>query len=101
MKDKYFTSKETLAFQFLMHMHTAKNVNTHCNSGNFSVFTVPPDLLECKDCPVKTEILEVTEQHKNLAAKTLEKFNNKVDHTNFFNVDKVEKILKLVGGILS
>ncbi|NWR63773.1 HRG protein, partial [Bucorvus abyssinicus] len=61
---------------------------------NCTLSPVPSDLLECKDCPVKIEILEVTEQHKNLAAKTLEKFNSKVNHTNFFNVDKVEKILK-------
>lgn len=101
MRDKYFTSKETLVFQFLMHMHTAKNINIHYTISNFSVFTVPPDLLECKDCPVKIEILEVTKEHKDLAAKTLEKFNSKVNHTNFFNVDKVEKILKLVSGILS
>ncbi|XP_010131967.1 PREDICTED: histidine-rich glycoprotein [Buceros rhinoceros silvestris] len=62
---------------------------------NCTLSPVPPDLLECKDCPVKIETLEVTEQHKNLAAKTLEKFNSKVNYTNFFNVDKVEKILKL------
>ncbi|KAM7107002.1 histidine-rich glycoprotein [Ciconia maguari] len=62
---------------------------------NCTLSPVPPDLLECKDCPVKVEVLEVTEQHKNIAAKALEKFNSEGNHTNYFNVDKVEKILKM------
>ncbi|KFP48463.1 Histidine-rich glycoprotein, partial [Cathartes aura] len=61
---------------------------------NCTLSPVPPDLLECKDCPVKVEVLEVTEQHKNIAAKALEKFNSEGNHTNYFDVDKVEKILK-------
>ncbi|NXS52396.1 HRG protein, partial [Brachypteracias leptosomus] len=61
---------------------------------NCTLSPVPPDLLECKDCPVKIEILEVTEQHKNIAAKALKKFNSEGNHTNYFNVDKVEKISK-------
>ncbi|XP_021249298.1 histidine-rich glycoprotein [Numida meleagris] len=61
---------------------------------NCTLSPVPPDLLECKDCPVKIEILEVTEQHKDIAAKLLEKFNHEGNHTNYFKVDKVEKILK-------
>ncbi|NXI50681.1 HRG protein, partial [Chloroceryle aenea] len=61
---------------------------------NCTLSPVPPDLLECKDCPVKVEILEVTEQHKNIAAKALKKFNSEGNHTNYFSVDKVEKILK-------
>ncbi|NWU62717.1 HRG protein, partial [Pterocles burchelli] len=61
---------------------------------NCTLSPVPPDLLECKDCPVKVEILEVTEQHKSIAAKALEKFNSESNHTSYFNVDKVEKILK-------
>ncbi|XP_062439014.1 histidine-rich glycoprotein [Rhea pennata] len=64
---------------------------------NCTVSPVPPDLLECKDCPVKVEVLEVTEQHKDIAAKALEKYNNEGNHTNYFNVDKVEKILKVTG----
>ncbi|XP_057256375.1 histidine-rich glycoprotein [Pezoporus wallicus] len=64
---------------------------------NCTLSPVPPDLLECKDCPVKVEILEVTEQHKNIAAKALEKFNNEGNHTNYFGVDKIEKILKMIG----
>ncbi|KAM9614598.1 LOW QUALITY PROTEIN: histidine-rich glycoprotein [Morphnus guianensis] len=60
---------------------------------NCTLSPVPPDLLECKDCPVKVEVLDVTEQHKNIAEKALEKFNGE-EHTNYFNVDKVEKILK-------
>ncbi|XP_009320014.1 PREDICTED: histidine-rich glycoprotein [Pygoscelis adeliae] len=59
---------------------------------NCTLSPVPPDLLECKDCPVKVEILEVTEQHKNTAAKALEKFNSEGNHTNYFDVDKVEKM---------
>ncbi|XP_075274349.1 histidine-rich glycoprotein [Opisthocomus hoazin] len=62
---------------------------------NCTLSPVPPDLLECKDCPVKVEVLEVTEQHKSIAAKALEKFNSEGNHTNYFNVDKVEKILKM------
>ena len=81
-------------------MHTHGSVNIHCNISKLSVFTVPPDLLECKDCPVKVEVLEVTEQHKSIAAKALEKFNSEGNHTNYFNVDKVEKILKMVSGTL-
>ncbi|XP_065701056.1 histidine-rich glycoprotein [Patagioenas fasciata] len=61
---------------------------------NCTLSPVPPDLLECKDCPVKVEVLEVTEQHKNIAAKALKKFNSESNHTNYFDVDKVEKILK-------
>ncbi|NXE53236.1 HRG protein, partial [Casuarius casuarius] len=61
---------------------------------NCTVSPVPPDLFECEDCAVKYEILEVTEQHKDIAAKALEKYNSEGDHTNYFNVDKVEKILK-------
>ncbi|KAM6326683.1 histidine-rich glycoprotein [Podargus strigoides] len=62
---------------------------------NCTLSPVPPDLLECKDCPVKVEVLEVMEQHKNIAAKALKKFNSESNHTNYFDVDKVEKILKL------
>ncbi|NXN09335.1 HRG protein, partial [Indicator maculatus] len=61
---------------------------------NCTLSSVPPDLLECKDCPVKVEILEATEQHKNIAAEALKKFNSQSNHTNYFNVDKVEKALK-------
>lgn len=79
-------------------MHIPNSINIHRNTSKFSVFTVPPDLLECKDCPVKVEVLEVTEQHKNTAAKALEKFNSEGNHTNYFDVDKVEK---MVSGIFS
>lgn len=82
-------------------MHTARNIDIHCNISKLIVFTVPPDLLECKDCPVKDEVLEVTEQHKDNAAKTLKKFNSEGNYTKYFNVEKVEKILKMVSGILS
>ncbi|NXO60583.1 HRG protein, partial [Aramus guarauna] len=61
---------------------------------NCTLTPVPPDLLECKDCPVKVEVLEVTEQRKDNAAKTLKKFNSEGNYTKYFNVDKVEKILK-------
>ncbi|NXT93984.1 HRG protein, partial [Anhinga rufa] len=43
---------------------------------NCTLNPVPPDLLQCKDSPVKVQVLEVTEQHKNIAAKALEKFNS-------------------------
>ncbi|NXO68317.1 HRG protein, partial [Phainopepla nitens] len=61
---------------------------------NCTLSPVPPDLVECKDCPVKLEALEVTEQHKDIAAKALKKFNREGNHTNNFAVDKVERILK-------
>ncbi|NXA31192.1 HRG protein, partial [Eudromia elegans] len=61
---------------------------------NCTVSPVPSDVLECEDCPVKIEVLEVTEQHKDIAAKALEKYNSESNHTSHFNVDKVEKILK-------
>ncbi|NWU00841.1 HRG protein, partial [Urocynchramus pylzowi] len=61
---------------------------------NCTLSPVPPDLVECKDCPVKLEALEVTEQHKDIAAKALRKFNSEGNHTNNFAVDKVERILK-------
>ncbi|KFR00538.1 Histidine-rich glycoprotein, partial [Nipponia nippon] len=56
---------------------------------NCTVSPVPPDLLECKDCPVKAEVLEVTEQRENTAAKALEKFNSEGNHTNYFDMDKL------------
>ncbi|XP_041261962.1 histidine-rich glycoprotein [Onychostruthus taczanowskii] len=62
---------------------------------NCTLSPVPPDLVECKDCPVKLEALEVTEQHKDIAAKALRKFNSEGNHTNNFAVDKVERILKM------
>ncbi|NXF15204.1 HRG protein, partial [Rhodinocichla rosea] len=61
---------------------------------NCTLSPVPPDLVECKDCSVKLEALEVTEQHKDIAAKALRKFNREGNHTNNFAVDKVERILK-------
>ncbi|NXP92841.1 HRG protein, partial [Passerina amoena] len=61
---------------------------------NCTLSPVPPDLVECKDCPVKLEALEITEQHKDIAAKALRKFNSEGNHTNNFAVDKVERILK-------
>nr|XP_013795211.1 PREDICTED: histidine-rich glycoprotein [Apteryx mantelli mantelli] len=64
---------------------------------NCTVSPVPPDLIECKHCPVKAEVLEVTEQHKDIAAKALEKYNSEGNSTNYFKVDKVEKIVKLTG----
>ncbi|XP_059711676.1 histidine-rich glycoprotein [Haemorhous mexicanus] len=62
---------------------------------NCTLSPVPPDLIECKDCPVKLEALEVTEQHKDIAAKALRKFNSESNHTNNFAVDKVERVLKM------
>lgn len=62
---------------------------------NCTLSPVPPDLVECKDCPVKLEALEVTEQHKDIAAKALRKFNSEGNHTNNFAVDKVERVLKM------
>ncbi|NXD19372.1 HRG protein, partial [Spelaeornis formosus] len=61
---------------------------------NCTLSPVPPDLVMCKDCPVKLEALEVTEQHKDIAKKALKKFNSESNHTNNFAVDKVERILK-------
>lgn len=84
-----------------MHGHTLESINIHCNTSKLFVFTVPPDLVECKDCPVKLEALEVTEQHKDIAAKALKKFNSEGNHTNNFAVDKVERVLKMVSGIFS
>ncbi|XP_025901150.1 histidine-rich glycoprotein-like isoform X2 [Nothoprocta perdicaria] len=69
----------------------------HLYGFNCTVSPVPPDLLECEDCPVKVEVLEVTAQHKDVAAKALEKYNSESNHTSHFNVDKVEKILKMTG----
>ncbi|XP_074768594.1 histidine-rich glycoprotein [Athene noctua] len=62
---------------------------------NCTLSPVPPDLLECKDCPVKVEVLEVIEQHKTIAAKALKKFNSESNYTNYFSVNKVEKTLKM------
>ncbi|XP_071422954.1 histidine-rich glycoprotein isoform X2 [Pithys albifrons albifrons] len=62
---------------------------------NCTLSPVPPDLLECKDCPVKIEVLEVTEQHKDIATKALKKFNSEGNHTNYFAVVKVERVLKM------
>ncbi|KAF2975696.1 hypothetical protein EK904_014009, partial [Melospiza melodia maxima] len=62
---------------------------------NCTLSPVPPDLVECKDCPVKLEALEVTEEHKDIAAKALRKFNSEGNHTNNFAVDKVERVLKM------
>ncbi|XP_050164629.1 histidine-rich glycoprotein isoform X8 [Myiozetetes cayanensis] len=62
---------------------------------NCTLSPVPPDLLECKDCPVKIEVLEVTEQHKDIATKALKKFKIESNHTNYFAVDKVERVLKM------
>ncbi|NXL29079.1 HRG protein, partial [Glaucidium brasilianum] len=61
---------------------------------NCTLSPVPPDLLECKDCPVKVEVLEVIEQHKTIATKALKKFNSESNYTNYFSVNKVEKTLK-------
>ncbi|XP_014727052.1 PREDICTED: histidine-rich glycoprotein isoform X3 [Sturnus vulgaris] len=62
---------------------------------NCTLSPVPSDLVECKDCPVKLELLEVTEQHKDIAEKALKKFNSEGNHTNSFAVDKVERVLKM------
>ncbi|XP_058668384.1 histidine-rich glycoprotein [Ammospiza caudacuta] len=62
---------------------------------NCTLSPVPPDLVECKDCPVKLEALEVTEEHKDIAAKALRKFNSEGNNTNNFAVDKVERVLKM------
>lgn len=50
---------------------------------------------------MKLEALEVTEQHKDIAEKALEKFNREGNHTNNFAVDKVERVIKMVSGIFS
>lgn len=49
---------------------------------------------------MKLEALEVTEQHKDIAEKALKKFNSEGNHTNNFAVDKVERVIKRVSGIL-
>ncbi|RMC02003.1 hypothetical protein DUI87_21165 [Hirundo rustica rustica] len=69
-----------------------------CEYSDTYPMAIPPDLVECKDCPVKLEALEVTEKHKDIAKKALKKFNSEDNHTNNFAVDKVEKILKMHTG---
>ncbi|NXK09610.1 HRG protein, partial [Herpetotheres cachinnans] len=60
----------------------------------FNCTLSPGKITTCKDCPMKIEVLEVTKQHKNFAAKALGKCNRESNHTNYFDMDKVEKILK-------
>ncbi|XP_005051288.1 PREDICTED: histidine-rich glycoprotein [Ficedula albicollis] len=62
---------------------------------NCTLSPVPSDVVECKDCPVKLEALEVTEQHKDIAEKALKKFNSEGNHTSNFAVDKVERVIKM------
>ncbi|KAM9184377.1 histidine-rich glycoprotein [Mergus octosetaceus] len=76
-------------------MHTSQLLKKPQLHGfNCTLSPVPPNLIQCKDCLVKGEVLEVTEQHKDMAAKALKKFNSESNHTNYFSVLKVEKVLK-------
>eukprot|EP00075_Anas_platyrhynchos_P030995 XP_027320248.1 histidine-rich glycoprotein isoform X1 [Anas platyrhynchos] len=76
-------------------MHTSQLLKKpQLHAFNCTLSPVPPSLIQCKDCLVKGEVLEVTEQHKDTAAKALKKFNSESNHTNYFSVLKVEKVLK-------
>lgn len=66
------------------------DVNNHAH------FTVPPQLYECKTCPVRITIVDDVEPYTGEAEKILEKYNQANNETHSFKVDRVEKVFAAV-----
>ncbi|XP_062987962.1 histidine-rich glycoprotein [Elgaria multicarinata webbii] len=63
---------------------------------NCTVSPVPPQLFECKRCPVKVTLLEDTEEYSDKAKKILERYLQESNGTRYFKVDKVQKVFSAV-----
>ncbi|KAL7991020.1 hypothetical protein Chor_014450 [Crotalus horridus] len=63
---------------------------------NCTVSPVPPKLYECKDCPVRITVLEDTDKHTEEANKILEKYSLGSNESNYFKVEKVQKVISAV-----
>ncbi|XP_032080978.1 histidine-rich glycoprotein [Thamnophis elegans] len=61
---------------------------------NCTVSSVPPKTYECKDCPVRITVLEDTEKHTEKANKILEKYRLGSNESNYFKVEKVQKVFR-------
>ncbi|ETE63529.1 Histidine-rich glycoprotein, partial [Ophiophagus hannah] len=59
---------------------------------NCTVSPVPPKIFECEHCPV----LEDTEKHTEEANKILEKYRLGSSESNYFKVEKVQKVFSTV-----
>ncbi|XP_029141210.1 histidine-rich glycoprotein [Protobothrops mucrosquamatus] len=60
---------------------------------NCTVSPVPPKLYECKDCPVRITVLEDTDKHTEEANKILETYSLGSNESNYFKVEKVQKVI--------
>ncbi|KAG8136219.1 hypothetical protein E2320_009200 [Naja naja] len=63
---------------------------------NCTVSPVPPKIHECKHCPVRITVLEDTEKHTEEANKILEKYRLGSNESNYFKVEKVQKVFSTV-----
>ncbi|KAH0624199.1 hypothetical protein JD844_007711 [Phrynosoma platyrhinos] len=64
---------------------------------NCTMSPVPPQLYECKDCPVRIAILEDAENYNEEAKKLLQKYNQESNQTHYFKLEKVQKIFTAIG----
>ncbi|XP_063162454.1 histidine-rich glycoprotein-like isoform X2 [Candoia aspera] len=63
---------------------------------NCTVSPVPPKIYECKHCPVRITVLEDTDKHTEEANKILEKYTLGSNESNYFKVEKVQKVFSAV-----
>ncbi|XP_042313463.1 kininogen-1 [Sceloporus undulatus] len=63
---------------------------------NCTMSPVPPQLYECKDCPVRIAVLEDVEKYKEEAKKILQKYNQESNQTRYFKLEKVQKIFTAI-----
>nr|XP_056706341.1 histidine-rich glycoprotein [Euleptes europaea] len=63
---------------------------------NCTTSPVPPQLYECKRCPVKIIVLENIQQYMEEAERVLEHYYQESNQTKGFKVDKVTKVLLAV-----
>nr|XP_034989815.1 histidine-rich glycoprotein [Zootoca vivipara] len=63
---------------------------------NCTLSPVPPELYECKDCPVKVTVIEAAEEHMKYANLVLEQYNQDSNQTNYYKVEEIEKVFSAV-----
>ncbi|XP_028584325.2 histidine-rich glycoprotein [Podarcis muralis] len=63
---------------------------------NCTVSPVPPEIYECKDCPVRVTVIEATEEHMKYANGVLEQYNQDSNQTNYYKVEEIKKVFSAV-----
>ncbi|XP_061493403.1 histidine-rich glycoprotein [Rhineura floridana] len=63
---------------------------------NCTVSPVPPELYECRRCPVRTTVVQDVEGYTKEANRILERYNQESNQTHYFKVEEIQKVFSAV-----